>query len=369
MKILVTGASGFIGKNLVAKLKTLNIEEIYEYDIHSIDKDLDRYTKDCDFVFHLAGVNRPNNDTEFLKGNTQLTEKILDKLEKNSNKCPIMISSSVHAIKGNKYGESKKAAEEILINYSKKNKVKIFIYRFPNVFGKWCKPNYNSVIATFCHSIANNLDIHVNDPETELELLYIDDLINEMIHALEGFENRDGYFCHGYTTHKIKLSRIVELLNSYHKSRSSFEVPFVSTEFSKKLYSTYLSYVDPKELSYDLIMHTDDRGSFTEFLKSNLNGQISINISKPGIVKGNHWHNTKNEKFLVISGKAVIRLRNINETKVIEYYVSDRKLEVIDIPPGYTHNIENIGTDDMVTVIWANEIYDKQSPDTIYEEV
>lgn len=369
MKILVTGSKGFIGKNLISELRSRNYSDIYEIDIDSNKNDLYEYTKDCDFVFHLAGVNRPVDEHEFMEGNFGFTNLLLDALITNSNKCPIMISSSIQAELNNPYGLSKKAGEELVFSYGKRTGSKVLVYRFPNVFGKWCRPNYNSVIATFSHNIANGLPVHVNDPNVILNLVYIDDVIAELINALSGKQNMLNAFCRVEPVHTIKLGKIADLLYSFRDSRLNLSIPDMSDDFAKKLYSTYLSYLPLDRFSYDLKMNVDNRGSFTEFIRSINQGQVSINISKPGVTKGNHWHHTKNEKFVVVSGKGVVRLRNVNGDKVIEYYLSGDKLQVVDIPPGYTHNIENVGDTDLVTVMWANEPFDPQKPDTIYMEV
>ena len=369
MKILVTGAKGFIGKNLIAELRNHKYQDIYEYDIDSTLADLDKYSKDCDFVYHLAGVNRPKDSEEFLVGNFGFTSVLLKNLEKYNNNCPIMLASSIQALLDNPYGVSKKAGEDLLFHYSKKTGARVLIYRFPNVFGKWCNPNYNSVIATFSYNIANNLPIVVNNPDIVMNLVYIDDLINELIKGLKNNEDRRGEFCYVEPVHMVKLGEIVDLLYSFRESRDTRSIPNTLEPFTKKLYANYLSYLPIDKFSYDLKMNIDHRGSFTEFLKTPERGQVSINISKPGIIKGNHWHHSKNEKFLVVSGKGVIRFRKIDETKVLEYYISGDKLQVVDIPPGYTHNIENLGDIDMVTVMWANEKFDPERPDTIFLEV
>ena len=369
MKILVTGAKGFIGKNLIAELKNQKYNDIYEYDMESTLDDLEQYTKDCDFVFHLAGINRPKDDIEFLKGNFGFTSVLLDNLKKHNNKASIMLASSIQAELNNPYGVSKKAGEDLLFIYGKNNHVKVLVYRFPNVFGKWCKPNYNSAVATFSYNIANDLPITINDPNVVMNLIYIDDLVKELISALKGNENKKDEFCYVEPVHTVKLGEIVDLLYSFRQSRENKEVPNMEDSFTKKLYANYLSYLPIDQFSYDLKMNIDNRGSFTEFIKSPDRGQVSINISKPGITKGNHWHHTKNEKFLVVSGKGVIRFRKIDEEDVLEYYVSGAKLQVVDIPPGYTHNIENLGNTDMVTVMWANEKFDPENPDTIFMEV
>jgi UDP-2-acetamido-2,6-beta-L-arabino-hexul-4-ose reductase len=369
MNILITGSKGFIGKNLVAELKNRNYKNIFEYDKDS-DKDiLDQYCKEADFVFHLAGVNRPTKNSEFMSGNFGFTSLLLEKLSEFNNHAPVVLSSSIQACLDNPYGKSKKAGEELLIDYGKKRNVKTYIYRFPNVFGKWCKPNYNSVVATFCHNIANDLPIQINNPAVNLNLVYIDDLLKEMINALEGHENRNGDFCEVSVIHEITLGELSEKIISFRDTRKKLSIPKMSDHLTKKLYSTYLSYLPKNEFSYDLKMNVDKRGSFTEFIRTTEKGQVSVNVSKPGIVKGNHWHHTKNEKFLVVSGKGVIRFRRIDSDEIIEYFVSGDKLEVVDIPVGYTHNIENTGDTDMVTIIWVNEPFDPEKPDTYYLEV
>lgn len=369
MKILVTGANGFIAKNLIAELKNQKYIDILEYSRDTELSLLDTYCEECDFVFHLAGVNRPQKQEEFMEGNFGFTSTLLDLLKKHNNKAPVMISSSTQAALDNPYGKSKKAGEDLLFTYSEETGTKVLVYRFSNVFGKWCKPNYNSVVATFCHNIARDLPIEVNDPSVMMNLVYIDDVVNELIYALHGKENKNGDFCEVPIVHTISLGEIADLIYSFRKSRDERSIPNMSNEFIKKLYSTYLSYLPEDKFSYELKMNVDSRGSFTEFIKTPDRGQISVNISKLGITKGNHWHNTKNEKFLVVSGKGVIRFRNIDTDEVMEYFVSGDKLEVVDIPTGYTHNIENLGDTDMVTIMWANEQFDPERPDTYYLEV
>ena len=342
MKILITGARGFIGKNLIAELN--NIKEgkakgyhlnpaltFFEYDIDTDPSLLDEYCKDADFVFHLAGVNRPKEQSEFMAGNFGFTSLLLDRLKKHGNNCSVMISSSIQAELDNPYGVSKKAGEDLLLEYGRETGSNVLIYRFPNVFGKWCRPNYNSAVATFCHNVAHDLPIQVNDRTVNMTLVYIDDVVKELIAALEGNPNRSGEFCKVPVEHKITLGEIVDLIYSFKESRKNLLVADLSDSFAKKLYSTYLSYLPEDQFSYSLKMNVDERGSFTEFLKSNDRGQVSVNISKPGITKGQHWHHTKNEKFLVVSGKGVIRFRKIDEDKVHEYFVSGEKLEVVDI--------------------------------------
>lgn len=369
MNILITGAKGFIGKNLVAELKNRKYTDIFEYNRDTAPTLLDEYCKEADFIFHLAGINRPKEESEFMEGNFGFTSNLLDTLKKYNNNCPVMISSSTQAELDNPYGKSKKAGEDLLFKYSKETDAKVLVYRFPNVFGKWCRPNYNSAVATFCHNIAHDLSITVNDPSVVMNLVYVDDVVNELINALDSNENKNGDFCEVPVFHTITLGEIADLIYSFRKSREDRSIPNMSNAFTKKLYSTYLSYLPEDQFSYELKMNVDNRGSFTEFIKTPDRGQVSVNISKPGITKGNHWHHTKNEKFLVVSGKGVIRFRKIDSDKVIEYFVSEDKLEVVDIPTGYTHNIENLGDTDMVTIMWANEQFDPERPDTYYLEV
>lgn len=369
MNILVTGAKGFIGQNLVVELRNRNYTNIYEFGRETDPELLDKYCKEADFVFHLAGVNRPKNQSEFMDINYGLTSKLIDTLSKYENTCPVMISSSIQAELDNQYGISKKACEDILFRYSKETGAKVLVYRFPNVFGKWCKPNYNSAVATFCHNIAKGLPINVNDPNVMMNLVYVDDVVEELINALNDNENTIDEFCEVSEVHSITLGEIADLIYSFKQSREERSIPDMSNSLTKKLYSTYLSYLPEDKFSYDLKMNVDERGSFTEFIKTIDRGQVSVNISKPGITKGNHWHHTKNEKFLVVSGQGVIRFRKINSDEVIEYFVSGDKMEVVDIPTGYTHNIENLGDTDMVTIMWANELFDLEKPDTYYLEV
>ena len=369
MKILVTGSNGFIGKNLIIELRNRKYTEILEYDRCTDPCLRDEYCKKAAFVFHLAGVNRPKEKSEFIQGNFGFTSDLLNCLKKHNNICPVMMSSSIQADLDNPYGKSKKAGEELLFSYGKETGAKVLVYRFPNVFGKWCKPNYNSAIATFCHNIAHNLPIKVNDSNVNMNLVYIDDVVNELINALEENENRKGIFCEIPVIHSITLGEIVDLIYSFKRCREDRSIPNMSDAFTKKLYSTYLSYLPENQFSYDLKMNVDQRGSFTEFIKTPDRGQVSVNISKPGITKGNHWHHTKNEKFLVVAGKGVVRFRRIDSEDVLEYFVSGEKLVVVDIPIGYTHNIENLGDTDMVTIMWANELFDAENPDTYYMEV
>jgi len=369
LKILVTGSEGFVGKNLVAELNNQGYKHIYLYTRNSTEEELEEFAMQCDFVYHLAGVNRPNNESEFMEGNFGLTSTLLNKLIKHQNTCPIIISSSTQAVLDNSYGISKKAGEDLLFQYSKDTGAKVLVYRFPNIFGKWCRINYNSAISTFCYNISRELPIIVNDPDVVMKLVYIDDVLDELINALKSNENKIGKYCEVPVMHTIALGKIVELIYSFKKSRKDSSVPNMSNLFEKKLYSTYLSYLPENEFSYNLKMNVDQRGSFTEFIRTPDRGQVSVNISKPGIIKGNHWHHTKNEKFLVVSGKGIIRFRKVNFEEVIEYFVSGTQLKVVDIPSGYTHNIENIGNTDLITLMWANEIFDPEKPDTYYLEV
>ena len=377
MNILVTGASGFIGKNLCANLLTdapsklgIQVDNVFRYDLDLNQDKFDEFCRKADFVFHLAGVNRPVDNKDFMPGNFGFTSLLLDTLKKYNNTCPVMISSSIQAALENPYGLSKKAGEDLMFKYSQETGARVLVYRFPNVFGKWCRPNYNSAVATFCNNIAKGLPITVNDPERVMNLVYIDDIVDEMFRALLGEENRtsDG-FCAVPVTHEVKLGKIAELIESFKRTRDEISIPDTSDEFTKKLYATYLSHLDTDDFSYPLEMHCDDRGSFTEIIRTAGAGQFSVNISKPGITKGNHWHNTKNEKFVVVSGKGVIRFRKPDSDEVIEYFVSSEKIEVVDIPTGYTHSITNLGDTDMVTFMWCNECFDPEKPDTFFLEV
>lgn len=398
MKILVTGAKGFVGKNLVANLynikdgkyraRTIQIEEIFEYDIDTDVALLDTYCKEADFVFHLAGVNRPKEQSEFMEGNFGFTSTLLDTLKKYKNTCPIMLSSSIQATLIGRYGESdygksKLAGEELLFSYAEETGAKVLVYRFPNLFGKWCRPNYNSAVATFCNNIANDLPIQVNDRAIELELLYIDDLVEEMFDALEGTEHHcaynglevvpveDGRYCYVPNTHKVTLGEIVDLLQEFKSQPETLLMPEIPKDsFAKKLYSTYLSYLPKEKVSFPVKMNIDTRGSFTELIKTANNGQFSVNISKPGITKGEHWHNTKWEFFIVVSGHGLIQERRIGSDEIMEFEVSGDKIEVIHMLPGYTHNIINLSdTENLVTVMWANEQLDAVRPDTYFEKV
>ena len=398
MNILVTGAKGFVGKNLCENLKNirdgkdrthpaLSISEIFEYDIDTDPSLLDEYCAKADFVFNLAGVNRPQNTDEFMQGNFGFASTLLDTLKKHGNKCPVMISSSIQATcigrYDSDYGRSKKAGEDLVFAYGVETGAKVLVYRFPNLFGKWCRPNYNSAVATFCNNIANDLPITVNDPSVQLELLYIDELVDEMIAALEGNEHRctfngidtvlcdDGKYCAAPITHKVTLGEIVELLERFKAQTSTLVMPEIPyNSFAKKLYSTYLSYLPKEKASFPLKMNVDVRGSFTELLKTEKCGQFSVNISKPGITKGQHWHNTKWEFFIVVSGKGLIQMRRIGSDEVLNFEVSGDKIEAVHMLPGYTHNIINLSeTDNLVTVMWANEQFDPNKPDTFFEEV
>lgn len=369
MKILVTGAKGFIGRNLIEELKNRKYTDIYEFDIDTDIKLLDQYCFDCDFVFHLAGVNRPKEQDEFMKGNFGFTSILLDTLKKHHNKCPIMISSSIQAELDNPYGLSKKAGEELIFKYGLEENVKVFVYRFPNVYGKWCRPNYNSAIATFCNNIANDLPITVNNRETIMHLVYIDDVFNELINALEGKGNKIGNYYKVPTEDETTLGHIVDLIYYFKNSREERSIPNMSNHLEKCLYATYLSYLPKDKFSYPLKMNIDNRGSFTEIIRTIDRGQFSVNISHPGITKGNHWHHTKNEKFLVVSGHCLIKFRKVGTNDIITYDVSGDKLEVVDIPVGYTHSITNVGDTDSVTFMWCNECFDPNNPDTIFLEV
>lgn len=398
MKILITGAKGFVGKNVTVSLKNIKdgndktrniiLEEIYEYDIDTNPALLDKYCKDCDIVYNFAGVNRPQNEEEFMQGNFGFASTLLETLKKNRNKCPIVLSSSIQATllgryKGSEYGMSKLAGEELFFDYAKENKVKVYVYRFPNLFGKWCRPNYNSVIATFCYNYANDLPVQVNDSSTELELLYIDDLINEMLDILEDKEhhcsfvgvntvdNFNGKYCYVPITHHATLGEIIKFLDSFKAQPESLIMPCIpNNSFAKKLYSTYLSYLPKEKTKFPLKMNIDNRGSFTELLKTENNGQFSVNVSKPGVTKGQHWHHSKWEFFIVVSGHGLIQERKIGTDQIIEFEVSGDKIEAIHMLPGYTHNIINLSeVHDLVTIMWANETFNPIHPDTFFEEV
>lgn len=369
MKVLITGASGFIGQNLIATLRLQPEVEIYTYDLENTVDDLQAFTQDCEFVFHLAGVNRPENPEEFMTGNFGFTTQLLDALQSHGNKAPILITSSIQAELDNDYGKSKRSGEQVVFDYAKQVGTQVYVYRLPNVFGKWCRPNYNSAIATFCHNIANGLPIQVNNRAHVMNLVYIDDVVNAFIAAMNGQAIMAEQFTIVPEVSTLTLGEIADLIASFPTSRQNLQTPFVGTGVEKQLYSTYLSYLPHDQFAYDLKMNVDNRGSFTEFLKTPERGQVSINVSKPGITKGNHWHHTKTEKFLVVSGEALIQFRQINSQEIIEYRVNGEQLRVVDIPTGYTHNIINVGTTDLVTVMWANEAFDPQRPDTFFLEV
>lgn len=369
MKILITGSKGFVGKNLVTELKNRGYKKLYLYDKENSLEDLEKWTKDCGFVFHLAGINRPETEEEFMEGNADLTSQLTSLLEKNNNQAPVMISSSVQAEKDNPYGESKRVGEYYIFEYGERNNVPVYVYRFSNLYGKWSKPNYNTVIATFCHNIAHGLPIQVNDPTVEITFQYIDDVVNELINCLEGNGTKTGKFYDVPEKDTRTLGEVAQLIKGFKESRKTLEVPDMSDSFTKNLYSTYLSFLPEDNFSYKLKMNQDNRGSFTEFLRSPERGQVSINVSKPGITKGQHWHHSKNEKFLVVKGNGLIRFRKVGEDKVIEYPVNGEVLEVVDIPTGYTHSIVNTGEEEMVTVMWVNEPFDPDNTDTYYLEV
>ena len=400
MKILVTGAKGFVGKNLCAQLNNIKdgkarnydvvIDVVYEYDLDNTLEELDAWCADVDFVFNLAGVNRPQNQEEFMQGNFGFASILLDTLKKHENKCPVMLSSSQQAsltgrFGNSEYGRSKKAGEDLFLKYQEETGAKVLIYRFPNLFGKWCRPNYNSAVATFCNAFANDLPYTVNDPAVELELLYIDDLVDEMIAGLEGKEHHcefngldvlpsgDGLYCYCPITHKVTLGEIVELLKSFAEQPKTLMIPEIpANSFAKKLYSTYLSYLPYEKTAFDLKMNVDERGSFTELVHTLNAGQVSINISKPSITKGQHWHNTKFEQFIVVKGHGLIQQRNLNdpEGKVLEWEVSGDHIQAIHMLPGYTHNIINLSdTEDLVTVMYCNEIFNPNKPDTFFDPV
>ena len=407
MKILVTGAAGFVGKNLVENLKNIRdgknrtrpnicIDTIYEYDMANTPEDLDRFCSDCDFVFNLAGVNRPKDAEEFRKGNFGFAQVLLDTLKKHGNKCPVMLSSSQQASLAGRFGKSeyglsKKAGEELFFEYGEQTGAPVLVYRFPNLVGKWVRPNYNSAVGTFCNNIANDLPITVNDPSVVLEMLFIDDLVEEMFDALEGHPHRceypaagtdgydgltpkwteDGRYCAAPVTHKATLGYIVECLKAFRDQPGTLIMPAIAPgSFEKKLYSMYLSYLPKEKVAFSLKMNKDDRGSFTELLKTVDHGQFSVNISKPGITKGQHWHNSKWEFFIVVSGHGLIQERKIGTDEVIEFEVSGDNIQAVHMLPGYTHNIINLSdTQDLVTLMWANEIFDPQHPDTFFEPV
>ncbi len=382
MKILVTGVHGFVGKNFCAALyniadgkdKSRNINPditVFEYDLDTDEALLDTYCSECDFVFHLAGVNRPKDQAEFMQGNFGFTSTLLDLLKKHNNNCPVMISSSIQAALDNPYGISKKAGEDLLFAYSEETGAKLLVYRLPNVFGKWCKPNYNSAVATFCNNIANDLPIQVNDRSVKMTLVYIDDVVDEFIAALKGEENRDGNFCKVSVEHKITLGEIVDLIYSFKEQPQTLLMPEIPRgSFEKKLYSTYLSYLPKEKAIFPLKMNVDERGSFTELLKTEKCGQFSVNISKPGITKGQHWHNSKWEFFIVVSGHGLIEERKIGSDEILRFEVTGDKIKAVHMLPGYTHNIINLSdSEDLVTLMWANERFDPEKPDTYFEKV
>jgi len=372
MRILVTGAAGFLGKNLVYNLRNAGYEEIFEYTLDSTEEDLKKYTAECDFVFHLAGVNRPKDPKEFMEGNNDLTRKVLSLLKENGNIVPVLLSSSIQAGLNNDYGKSKRAAEEAVFTYAGEEEVPVYVYRFPNLFGKWSMPNYNTVIATFCHNIARDIPIRIDDPEKIISLAYVDDVISQFLRILEtGIRIPVGEFVTfpPNLIYERKLGFIAEKIRSFKSSRENLMIPDMGDEFEKKLYSTYLSFLPENDFSYPLKMNTDERGSFTEFIKTRERGQVSVNVSHPGITKGQHWHNSKNEKFLVVKGNAAINFRKMGSDEIITYHVSGDRPEVVDIPTGYTHNIVNEGEEDLITVMWANEVFDPDRPDTFREEV
>lgn len=411
MKILVTGASGFVGRNLVENLKNfrdgknrtrpgLSIEAIFEYDRENTPEELERFCADCDFVFNLAGVNRPRDPAEFQAGNFGFASQLLDALKRAGNRCPVMLSSSLQATLAGRfgtseYGLSKRDGEELFFRYAEETGAAVYVYRFPNLAGKWVRPNYNSAVGTFCHNIAHDLPITVNDPSVELELLFIDDLLEELYDALEGHPHRADYpktgecvhgvvydgltprphgagrYCYAPVTHRATLGRIVELLHSFHQQPKTLLMPAIPNgSFEKKLYSMYLSYLPREKLAFDLKMNVDERGSFTELLKTADHGQFSVNISRPGVTKGQHWHNSKWEFFIVVAGRALIQERRIGSEEVLEFEVSGERIQAVHMLPGYTHNIINLSeTENLVTLMWANELFDPQRPDTFFEPV
>jgi len=380
MNVLVTGSRGFIGKNLIATLNNIRTGRdrtrgefqnlnIFEYDVDTDPSLLETYCGEADFVINLAGVNRPKDPSGFMTGNFGFTSILLETLKRRNNICPVLLSSSIQAELDNPYGRSKRAGEELMLTYSRDTGAEVYIYRFPNVFGKWCLPNYNSAVATFCFNIAHGLPITVNDPGFLMTLAYIDDVVDELLNMLKGSVTRVGGYCTVPVTHAIKLGEIPELLYKFKACRDDRTIPDISDPFTAKLYATYLSYLPENELSFPLKTNRDNRGSFTEIFRTPDRGQVSINISAPGITKGNHWHHTKSEKFIVVSGRGLIRFRKIGSEKVIEYHVGGDRLESVDIPPGYAHNITNTGGTELVTLMWASECFDPEHPDTYYEEV
>lgn len=368
MKVLITGSNGFVGKNLVSNLSLIKDIEIYKYDRESTLDELNVYTKDCDFVFHLAGVNRPQDPKEFMDGNFGFTSVLLEKLKENNNKCPIVISSSIQAELDNDYGKSKKAGEDLIFNYGKENDVKVYVYRFVNLFGKWCKPNYNSVIATWCYNVANGLDIEVSDPSKELNLCYIDDVCNELIACLSNKVHKKGNYCYVPSVYTKTLGEISSLIKSFKENDKGIMVPSTGDLFTKKLYATYISYVPLNDLVVDLEEHRDNRGVFCELVRTKECGQVSVSTTNPYVVRGGHYHNTKMERFIVIKGKAKITFEHVLEHKKIEFFVSGDKLQYVTIPVGYQHSINNIGDDELVMILWANELFNPEIPDTYVME-
>lgn len=369
MKILITGSGGFIAQNLITELENRGYKNLLLCDRSTTGEELDSYVEECEFLIHLAGVNRPVQESEYYSGNTGFTEKLIRLLEAKQKRVPVIYSSTILNTPHVHYGRSKREAERLLQEYRKKTGSPIFIFRLPNVFGKWSRPNYNSFVATFCYNIAHDLDIKVNDPAAQVILAYIDDVVNGLISCMEEADGKGEEFLDISETYETTVGEVADRILAFKRGRDSLEIPYIEDSLGKKLYSTYLSYLEPEDFSYKLRMNHDGRGSFTEFLHLNNLGQLSVNVAKPGIVKGNHWHHTKVEKFLVVSGTALIRFRHMITGKVAEYQVSGEQLEVVDIPVGYTHSIANIGQQDLVTIMWANEVFDPKRPDTYYEEV
>lgn len=371
MKILVTGSAGFVGRNLVLELQNWE-HEILGCTLETTKEELEQYTKECGFVFHLAGVNRPKEEKDFFKGNAGFTEELLALLEQAGNRAPVALSSSIQAERDNPYGRSKRQAEDLLFAHGEQTGAPVYVYRLPNLFGKWSMPNYNSVVATFCYNIARDIPVTIHDPDSEVPLCYIDDLVGEFLRCMKGKTTpyiTDSRYCTVPEVYRRSVGQIASLLESFRENRSTLALPDLSDPFERKLYSTYLSYLPEDSFSYPLVTHSDHRGSFTEFLRTPDRGQVSVNVSKPGITKGNHWHHTKNEKFLVVLGQGLIRFRRVDGNEILEYPVSGGRLEVVDIPPGYTHTITNTGNTDLVTVMWVNECYDPKKPDTYVLEV
>lgn len=369
MKILITGSNGFIAKNLIEELRNRGYKELLLCNRSTSRKDLERYIETCDFVIHLAGVNRPVDESEYHTGNAGFTEKIVNLLVSRHKKVPVIYSSTLLNTKHKEYGKSKREAERVLQEYARQTGASLYIFRLPNVFGKWCRPNYNSFVATFCYDVARDLEINVHDPDAQVTLVYIDDVVNEFLSCLERDQSTGEEYPQIAESYETTVGEVAARILAFKRGRESLEIPNIKDPLGKKLYSTYLSYLKPENFNYRLKMNQDERGSFTEFLHLNDLGQISVNVAKPGIVKGNHWHNTKVEKFLVVSGKAMIKFKHIVTGEMTECIVSEKHLEIIDIPVGYTHSITNIGEKDLVTIMWANEVYDAEKPDTYYEEV